>query len=411
MRSRSRPPRAACCASPTPTGLGTGQGFGAGGEISLGQDPIGEILRVPVSGHLGNGEPVTWNLPTQQAGFDDVLLPSTEIVLPHKAVYGIEGDFSWTDGFVGGGRVSLKLNGAGIPGLAPIRAGTDTDNKVGRTFSIAQEFVANKGDRLSLWVDHGQEGFHHDLHGEIEVATKEPLLRTIPGGEVSESMSPNSQFFSSGGTRTLLAPRPSGIQVGDHLVVFALIILQAVNRTWTDHDGWKVLDAHVNPSDDRFYYRLLSRRMSPADIAAPSGPSVGTHTTSGLLVAAHTLIMSAFVRGASDIVKIATAYDGPRTATWRVPINTAGAGPMGAFTAWASVPGASGTNPGNGCVHVTDLPNFQFNSGAIWAASYRGSHSAVVGNRTAVVSRAHADCDSPDAFQNGSVGAATWRAV
>lgn len=172
-----------------------------GGEALFGSSPIGEILRVQVANeHHGPGEPLIFDSILRQVGFPEFNSPGVEIELPHTAVYGIEGDFSYQatththevgsagseaseetethPPFVGGGSVSLLLNGVGIPGLSPIHAGGSVERSLGKTFTLAQEFVAEKGDLLTIVLDH-VDG-EPTIAGVIEVATKEPLRVFTP---------------------------------------------------------------------------------------------------------------------------------------------------------------------------------------------------------------------------------------
>jgi hypothetical protein len=207
---------------PYPSGI-QNPGFTAGGEgdISVGPSAIGELVRMPVHGHLSpGGEPLVWGMPFQQVGFQGAKLPDVGLRLPHTAVYGIEGDFSWTDGFLGGGRVSLLLNGIGIPGLSPIRTGLGPEHNLGRTFTLAQEFVANAGDRLSIQMNFTDPaGGHHDLSGVVEVGVKEPVRqRVLPdlSGPGTPYMYGQNAFNT--GTRHRGGVRRSFMKDGDLLV-------------------------------------------------------------------------------------------------------------------------------------------------------------------------------------------------
>lgn len=211
-----------------------------GGSALFGSSPIGELIRVTVENeHHGPGEPLRFGQVLRRTGFDDTNLPGVEIELPHTAVYGIEGDFSYVGEqesdhshapFVGGGEVSIRLNGTGIPGLSPIRAGGVPDRNLGKTFTLAQEFVAQKGDRLSIALDHADA--EPTIEGVIEVASKEPL-RVFTSIDFSEldidvaSQSANRSQFDLNQHATYWDPDqvafPDSLEVGDLMVIHAYL--------------------------------------------------------------------------------------------------------------------------------------------------------------------------------------------
>lgn len=145
---------------------------GGGEGLSIGTPPIGEILHVHVQGHLGGGgEPVLFDTVTYRNGFNKAVTPSSQLELPHGAVYGIEGDLRWTDGYTGGGTVTLLLDDEVLMTVPGYTAAWTR-------FCIEEEFDAVQGQRLSIVVDHS-DGADHEIKGELVIATKEPLKEIV----------------------------------------------------------------------------------------------------------------------------------------------------------------------------------------------------------------------------------------
>src|SRR5690606_10266778 len=123
-------------------------------------------------GHIGSGgERPIFESATLQVGFSGNSFPSSQLRLPHSAIYGVEGEFIYKD-FKGGGVVTLEINGATlftIPGY------TDAWTR----FSIAEEFYAEEGDFLSFTITHNDTTADADLHGNLTIATKEPLFAEV----------------------------------------------------------------------------------------------------------------------------------------------------------------------------------------------------------------------------------------
>lgn len=149
-------------------------------EGSLGgHGPIGELIRFHAHGHVGSGgEPVLLHHIAYQNGFAEAVAPSPELELPHSAIYGIEGEIWYTDSYSGGGDVWLYLDNQPWVMLSGFRGAWSEGQ-------IAMEFDANKGQQLSLVVDHPDTGVDHDVEGMVTIATKEPLRELVE--ELQES--------------------------------------------------------------------------------------------------------------------------------------------------------------------------------------------------------------------------------
>jgi hypothetical protein len=396
---------------PNPSGVEVGGFSASGGDVVVGHAPIGEILRCNVIGHLSpGGEPIVWDSTIQQSGFDTAVVPGVEIRLPHTAVYGIEGDLSWIDGFVGGGQVHLLLNGVGIPGLSPIRSGTASDTKVGKTFGLAQEFIANKDDRLRLVMDFDGE-HHHDLAGVVEIATKEPLVRRLPSSEVASTTSSSGSFNTNSGstvTRTWTVGIPAGAQPGDIIVTAASIWMSATTNSLTMLPGWNTLvfDSVVATQGKR--YMVVWRKLSVNDMSG--NIPLAEFTIGGLSNASQRQWMTALVKGAKSISLVDNAHSFSQFDPWEVVLAATSSGPLVAQTLATQRPGTTGNDPNVNCIGVmapTEWTVFGTND----QATYKGRQQiALSGSGTSVTSRVmRSGCDPVNGFVEHLVSSVIWR--
>lgn len=223
---------------------------GGGEGLSIGTPPIGEIIRLGIHSHLGNGnEPVLFNSVAYRNGFKKVVVPSSQLELPHGAIYGIEGELRWVDGYTGGGVVTLLLDNQPymtLPGFS----------SAWTRFAIATEFDAVQGQRLSIFVDHDDTGADHDLAGELVIATKEPLKEVVSGADV---------LFAYGEA----ASRPTSVTLqgtddiaeGDLLVAF----LHSAEPSITAPADWN-LQTTIGTGDAR--YQLYWKQAQAGDSSA-----------------------------------------------------------------------------------------------------------------------------------------------
>jgi hypothetical protein len=199
---------------PTPLNRGANRPFTSeGGLIVQGHDPIGELIHCHMEGHLGSGgsRPL-FESADIQLGFAGQTFPSAQLLLPHTAIYGTEGAFRWEDGYTGGGTIDLEIDGATFLTL-------DINDEWNRV-SIAEEFYANAGQRLSFKVTHNDTTADHDLHGHLTVATKEPLATLIddPTPVMLGDWEFNESSNNSGSVDA-----PPGIDEGDLLIALGTI--------------------------------------------------------------------------------------------------------------------------------------------------------------------------------------------
>lgn len=182
---------------------------GGPGEITIGAPPIGEIIRLHADAHLGNGgEPVFFDTALYRNGFAETIVPGSSITLPHDAIYGIEGGLHYHDGYCGGGTVTLVIDNQ-------VYATLETFERWNR-LSVAEEFDGLAGQRLQVFVDHDDTTTDHELHGVLEIATKEPLRQRVTDpAEFTGHVDTNSG--SGSGTINVA---PLGAEAGDLLVAF-----------------------------------------------------------------------------------------------------------------------------------------------------------------------------------------------
>ncbi|MFW6204436.1 MAG: hypothetical protein ACOC96_05645 [Actinomycetota bacterium] len=355
-----------------------------GGESLVGSSPIGELIRLTVDQeHHGPGEPIVFASAVAQTGFRQAALPGAEIELPHTAVYGIEGDLSWIahDGeppFTGGGDVHLRLNGTGIPGLSPIRAGGQTGRNLGKTFCLAEEFVASKGDRLSIIVDHADA--EPDVQGTVELATKEPLRVTV---EIDFEPFFEQYLFSTSTTDTeftdagyfhetdLIGGDP--VQAGDLAVSHVHILTSSDDGSlaWDSfipNGDWQLVDTPVVESvpdtGGQVVSYLLWKVLTQADVDSGSlfqGQNQWTKS-SGASASGRVAVVDMVFRGPTGVTTVDNQAATP-SAPWSTTLDASGTGGLVSVVTCSDVdPTQTATRPDDSSVAVNGWDTWGFES-------------------------------------------------
>jgi len=283
------------------------QAAGPGLSLTVG-DPCGQGLEATISGHVGAGnEPLTFATVTRRTGFAETTLPTTQIVLPCNAVYGLEVAFETADDTVGG-VVGLYLNGA------LLQAGHGYQGAWTR-YTDMWEFIGQAGDLVEVKVDHaGTSDLEYE--GVVSIFGKERVIETVtdctefvaglgPKGWWKLDETSGSTAVDSSGNGFDLSIAAANVTLGqpsfccgDGSYDFAGV--QGINSNWVG-SGTNAFDFEGTPSFSAAIWVDL-------DTAGADGHLVGTHffdaNWGGWGLTVHTGNIWRFARSTSGTISV-----------------------------------------------------------------------------------------------------------